>query len=149
MAPSPDMTPDDVEETSTNRRTSGRVSKQPQRFAATTSGPTKRKRSEEHDEGIGMEDDASGDGSEDETEGEPDEEEVREKRRATRRVNATRDKPVAKKPRADNTTIDLAIRTSKTRPKQSRRAAKTRAVSDEEAEGIFGNSSQPYASKYR
>ncbi|KAI9681056.1 MAG: hypothetical protein M1822_007130 [Bathelium mastoideum] len=140
MASSPQPSSADVEEPVANRRTSGRVSKQPRRFADNTPpGSTKRKRSDEDDEGIGMEDgDTDDDDSQEATEDEPDEEEVREKRRAARTARATRDKPVAKKPRGGGSTIDLAIRTTSTKPRQSRRKAKSPVVSGQEAEGLFG-----------
>ena len=142
MASSPQPSPSEAESTVANRRTSARVSKQPQRFADTTPlGSAKRKRSDEDDEGIGLVDDDADDDedSEEDTEGEPDEEEVREKRRATRSAKAARNKPIVKKSRANGSTIDLAIRTTNNRPKQSRRAARTPAPSGSEVEGLFGN----------
>ena len=140
MTPSSELSSVEVEDQSTNRRTSGRVSKQPQRFADVTSnGSTKRKRSDEDDEGISMEDDDAGDDeSEEDTEGEPDEEEVREKRRATRTAKIARNKPVAKRSRAGNPTVDLAIRTSNPKSRRTRRATPTQAITGQEAEGLYG-----------
>ncbi|KAL9096910.1 MAG: hypothetical protein Q9165_000874 [Trypethelium subeluteriae] len=141
MDASPELSSAEVENSVAKRRKSGRVSKQPQRLRDVTPlGSTKRKRSDEDMEGNGSEDDddVSEDESEEDTEGEPDEEEVREKRRANRTSKTARNKPIAKRSRANGGTVDLAIRTSTAKSKQPRRAFPTPALSDQEAEGLYG-----------
>ncbi|KAI9709555.1 MAG: hypothetical protein M1820_003315 [Bogoriella megaspora] len=139
MALSTETSPGPTEDGNVNRRTSGRVSKLPQRFSGVApNGSVKRKRSDEDDEGISMQDEDASDESEDQSEEEPDEEEIREQRRVARKSKTTRDKPAPKKARPNRNTMDLAIRTTGGAAKKSRKAASARAVSEEDLEGLYG-----------
>jgi cohesin complex subunit SA-1/2 len=120
-----------------NRRKSGRVSKKPDHFGASS----KRKRNEAGGE-DGAGDDASDATSSDEDEEEPDEEEVKEKRKRVKQTNAAKSKaPAKKKAKAVNgEAVSLAIRPAKSAPKR-RKPQQATVMDAETAGGFYGMTS--------
>jgi cohesin complex subunit SA-1/2 len=137
-----DMT-SEADVASSSRRRSGRVSKKPEKFAA--SSPTdsaKRKRGDNDDSGVEADQASSDEEEEDSSEGEPDEEELRERQRK-RKGKTPAKRPAAKKPKTNGATMSLAIRPATSAPKKiakrPRKAAiRKSAVSAEEPAGLYG-----------
>ncbi|KAM0722366.1 hypothetical protein Q7P37_001807 [Cladosporium fusiforme] len=135
-SPPPDM------DTSTLKRASGRVRKQPQTLYP-SSDPVnhnhKRKRADAQQDADGdeemQEEDASEDDSPSEDE-EPDEEELKEKRSRARK-SKTAKKPAAKRPKTNGTST-LPLRGAKVARKRAPKKAKQLELADaEEAGGLF------------
>lgn len=129
---------------STNKRRSGRVSRRPDLFAATSTA-SKRKRPDRDDDAVANDDDDDNedevdDEDDDDSDGEPDEEEVREKRaRARKAKTAPQKKPAAKRAKPNGTSLALPVRTQ-VKPRRK----KAKALNEEEAEqagGLYGPSS--------
>jgi len=128
----------DAPSTST-RRKSGRVTKKPEQYGATT----KRKRNATNDDDVDGDDASDGDSSGDD-EDEADQEEVKEKRKRARASNAAKSKvPAKKKAKAINgEPMSLAIRPAKSAPK--RRKPQQAAAADAEAVGgLYGKLVMP------
>jgi cohesin complex subunit SA-1/2 len=122
------------------RRKSGRVSKKPNAFNPATSpvGSAKRKRTDESDEDVDIEEAADEEEEQESSEGEPDEEELREQRRKKKSKPATR-KPAPKKPKTNGASISLALRPATSKPKRPRKApVRKSAIIGEEADGLYG-----------
>ena len=116
------------------RRKSGRVTKKPEQYGATT----KRKRNETNGDDVDGDDASDADSSEDE-DGEPDEEEMKEKRKRARTSNAAKPKaPAKKKAKAVNgEPVSLAIRPAKSAPKR-RKPQQATAADAENVGGLYG-----------
>jgi cohesin complex subunit SA-1/2 len=123
----------DAPSTST-RRKSGRVSKKPEHFGATS----KRKRNEAGEDDVEGDDASDATDSEEDDE-EPDEEEAKEKRKRARKLGAAKAKaPAKKKAKAVNgEAVSLAIRPAKSAPKRRKPQLAT-AVDAETAGGFYG-----------
>jgi hypothetical protein len=138
-----DMTSEVDVASSAARRRSGRVSKKPEKFAA--SSPTnsaKRKRGDNDDSGVEADQPSSDEDEEESSEGEPDEEELRERQRK-RKGKVPAKRPAAKKPKTNGATMSLAMRPATSAPKKiakrPRKAAiRKSAVSAEEPAGLYG-----------
>jgi cohesin complex subunit SA-1/2 len=125
----------DAQSTAT-RRKSGRVVKQPETLAASS---TKRKRPTPENEDAEGEDEDASEGEEDSDESEPDEEELRERRKRTKKQSNAK-KPVPKKAKqANGEPVRLAIRPAA--PKKARKAKPQHKVADAESVGgLYGMS---------
>ena len=127
-----------------SRRKSGRAVRAPEKYepdlaASQINGTAKRKRS---DAGDDEEEAAEIDASEEEEESDEeiesaDEEELREARKRAKKAK----KPVAKKPKTNGSVAHTrapAVKQLPSRPKKSKKVA----LADDEAEGLYGMSSQ-------
>ena len=122
------------------RRTSGRVTRQPEPFVPASSPATsaKRKRNETGNADVEMEDAEEEEEEEEGSEDEPDEEELRERRRAKKGKNAAR-KPAPKKHKTNGEAVSLAIRPATTnRARKPRKAPIRKSAVGEDAEGLYG-----------
>jgi cohesin complex subunit SA-1/2 len=129
------------------RRRSGRVPKEPERFVPASSPATsaKRKRGQDTEADIDMEDAASEEEPEESSEGEPDEEELREQRRKNKKKNkgkAAARKPAQKKAKTNGEAVNLAIRpaanTKAVRVKARKTAPIRKSAVADAAEGLYG-----------
>ena len=150
MASSPAASSSVLQETSDNRRKSGRAIRKPEKFAqeehlgSVVKSSAKRKRTPNGviTNALGDEADSSDEDEEEEAEESPDEEELREQRRAARNKKDA-SKPVAKKAKVTNgVTSPLTIRTApsaKSRPTKAAQVQKARArKSQVNQEGLYG-----------
>lgn len=122
-----------------SRRKSGRVAKQPERLA--TSSSAKRKRGDDAEDTDGVGASADEDGASDSDDGEPDEEELREKKRNAKRGTASKTAPKRTKTNAGaSVATKLPLRPVKSKAKTSRprKVAQLKDTAAEDVGGLYG-----------
>ena len=142
-----------VDETTTNRRKSGRQVRKPKQFgdeehygSVITNGSAKRKRTSGFPENIESDEDGASDSPDDEEEvgddddDEPDEEELKEQRKASKSRKKPSRVPASKKAKVTNGTGPaLAIRPAKSATQKGSKVQKARArLSQMNEQGLYG-----------
>ncbi|GAB7347064.1 hypothetical protein MBLNU459_g3200t1 [Dothideomycetes sp. NU459] len=124
---------------STNKRRSGRVTRKPNLYTA-TSGTTKRKRdtADDRDDEDGADEEEDDDDDDSESEGEPAEEEMREKRARVRKgKTAAAKKSAPKRSKTNGTTVALPLRAGQGKNRRPKKAKALDETAAEEAGGLY------------